>query len=98
VARGTARPGGRDAAGTNLLLAGGLGYNVFSGDWLIGRIYERGGFASNVRWEWSVHDIVLTRPPNLRTNGAAASPEEAKTAFQKCWDEWEGVGQLQEAE
>ena len=25
-------------------LPAGLGYNVFSGDWLIGRIYERGGF------------------------------------------------------
>jgi hypothetical protein len=56
-------------------------YNVFSGDWLIGRIYERRGFAPDVRWEWSVHGIVLTRPPGIRTNGAAATLEAAKAEF-----------------
>ena len=29
-------------------------YNVFSGEWLIGRIYERNGFRDAVRFFWSL--------------------------------------------
>jgi hypothetical protein len=36
---------------------------VYSGAWQIGRIYERRGFADNVRWFWSLYGVVLTRPP-----------------------------------
>jgi hypothetical protein len=32
-------------------------------------------------------------PPNIRTNGASASLEEAKADFQKCWD-WKGWAKL----
>ena len=28
-------------------------YSVLSGDWPIGRIYERRGFSPDIRWEWS---------------------------------------------
>ena len=29
-----------------------IDYNVFSGEWLIGRIYERNGFPDEVRFFW----------------------------------------------
>jgi hypothetical protein len=32
-------------------------YSVFSGEWLIGRIYERRGSPDDVRWVWSLHGI-----------------------------------------
>jgi len=32
-------------------------YSVLSGDWPIGRIYERRGFSPDIRWEWSVRDV-----------------------------------------
>jgi len=43
-------------------------YNVFSGEWLIGRIYERNGFPDEVRFFWSLHGVVLTRPPSIHTD------------------------------
>jgi hypothetical protein len=60
-------------------------YNVFSGEWLIGRIYERNGFPDEVRFFWSLHGVVLTRPPSIRTDGTPANLEEAKAQFQKSW-------------
>ena len=56
--------------------------------WLIGRIYERNGFPDEVRFFWSLHGVVLTRPPSTNTDGAAATLEEAKAQFQKSWDAW----------
>ena len=50
-------------------------YNVFSGEWLIGRIYERNGFPDEVRFFWSLHGVVLTRPPSIHTDGTAANLE-----------------------
>jgi len=38
-------------------------FRVFSGDWAIGRIYERKGFGDAVRYFWSLHGVVPTRPP-----------------------------------
>jgi hypothetical protein len=35
-----------------------IDYSVFSGVWLIGRIYERRGFSDAVRFFWSLHGVV----------------------------------------
>ena len=61
-------------------------YNVFSGEWLIGRIYERNGFPDEVRFFWSLHGVVLTRPPSIHT----------KAQFQKSWDAWKAWAKLEE--
>ena len=45
-----------------------------------------------------MHGIVLTRPPRIRTNGSAASLEEAKAEFQKSWDAWKAWAKLEETE
>jgi hypothetical protein len=37
----------------------------------VGRIYERRGFSPDIRWEWSVHGIVLRRSPRIRSNGCS---------------------------
>jgi hypothetical protein len=58
-----------------------LDYSVFSGEWLIGRIYERNGFPDEVRFFWSLHGVVLTRPPSMHTDGTAANLEEAMAEF-----------------
>ena len=39
------------------------------GTWLIGRVYERHGFPAAVRFFWSLHGVVLTRAPGIRTDG-----------------------------
>jgi hypothetical protein len=52
--------------------------SVFSGEWEIGRIYERKGFPDDVRFFWSLHGVVLTRPPGIHTDGTASTLEAAK--------------------
>jgi hypothetical protein len=63
-----------------------IDYNVFSCEWLIGRIYERHGFAAEVRFFWSLHGVMLTRPPSVHTDGFAPNLDDAKAQFQKSWD------------
>jgi hypothetical protein len=65
-----------------------IDYNIFSGEWLIGRIYERNGFPDEVRFFWSLHGVVLTRPPGIHTDGHAPTLDDAKAHFQKSWDAW----------
>ena len=55
--------------------------NVFSGEWLIGRIYERKGFPDAVRFFWSLHGVALTRAPDIHTDGHTPSLEAAKAEF-----------------
>jgi hypothetical protein len=62
--------------------------SVFSGDWLIGRIYERKGFPNDVRFFWSLHGIVLTRPPDINTDGHTPCLEAAKAEFKSNWLRW----------
>ena len=38
-----------------------IDFSVFSGEWEIGRIYERRGFPDDVRFVWSLYGVVLTR-------------------------------------
>ena len=73
-----------------------IDYSVFSGDWLIGRIYERRRFSPDIRWEWSVHGIVPRRSPRIRSNGCSGSLKEAKAELQKCWDAWKAWAKLEE--
>ena len=58
---------------------------MLSGDWLIGRIYERKGFPDDVRFFWSLLGVVLTRPPDIRTDGHTPSLEAAKAEFKRSW-------------
>jgi hypothetical protein len=41
-------------------------YSVLSGDWLIGRIYERRGFAPDIRWERHRSDETTPHPHQWR--------------------------------
>jgi hypothetical protein len=63
-------------------------YSVFSGEWEIGRIYERKGFPDDVRFFWSLHGVVLTRPPGIPTDGHAPTLEAAKAEFGASWKRW----------
>ena len=42
-----------------------MDYSVFAGAWNIGRIYGRRGCSDAVRFFWSLHGVVLTRPPEF---------------------------------
>jgi hypothetical protein len=65
-----------------------IDYSVFSGEWLIGRIYGRNGFPADVRFFWSLHGVVLTRPPDIHTDGYTPSLEAAKAEFKRNWLRW----------
>ena len=65
-----------------------IDYSVFSGEWNIGRIYERHGFPDAVRFFWSLHGIVLTRPSDIHTDGHMPSLEAAKAEFKSNWLRW----------
>jgi hypothetical protein len=43
-----------------------------------------------------VHGVVLTRPPNVRTDGTAASLKEARAEFQEVLDGWKAWAKLEE--
>ena len=70
-----------------------IDYNIFSGEWLIGRIYERNGFPDEVRFFWSLHGVVLTQPPSIHTDGTTANLEEVKAAVSEELGCLEGVGE-----
>ena len=73
-----------------------IDYGVFSGEWNIGRIYERRGFPEDVRFYLSVHGIVLTGPAGIHTDGAAATLKAAKAEFRKSWNAWKAWAKLEE--
>ena len=75
-----------------------IDYSVFSGAWMIGRIYERKGFSDAVRFFWSLHGVVLTRPPGIHTDGHAAHPRGAKARFKSNWVRWLEWSERVEAE
>jgi len=75
-------------AGGHGIYKDSIDYSVFSSDWLIGRIYERKGFPDDVRFFWSLHGVVLTRPPDIRTDGHTPSLEAAKAEFKRTWVRW----------
>jgi hypothetical protein len=62
--------------------------SVFSGVWLIGRIYEGKGFPDAVRFFWSLHGVALTRAPDIHTDGHTPSLEAAKAEFKSNWLRW----------
>ena len=58
-------------------------FTIYSGDWALGRIYEQGGG----RWFWSLRGI-LGKPADLRTDGHAATLDEATAQFETAWRRW----------
>ena len=81
-------------AGGHGIYKDSIDYSVFRGDWLIGRIYERKGFPDDVRFFWSLHGVVLTRPPDIRTDGHTPSLEAAKAEFKRSWVRWLELSEL----
>jgi hypothetical protein len=75
-------------AGGHGIYKDSIDYSVFRGDWLIGRIYERKGFPDDVRFFWSLHGVVLTRPPDIRTDGhtPSHSPNATRLVRQHRFD------------
>jgi hypothetical protein len=73
-------------------------YSVFCGKWAIGRIYERHGFAPEVRFFWSLHGVVLTRAPGIRTDGYEPTLKAAKALLKRNWDRWLEWSERVEAE
>ena len=73
-------------------------FRGFSGGWAIGRIYERKGFGDAVRYFWSLHGVVLTRPVELHTDGHEPTLEMAKARLKRNWDRWLEWSERTEAE
>ena len=75
-----------------------IDYSVFAGAWNIGRIYERRGVSDAVRFFWSLHGVVLTRPVELHTDGHEPTLEMAKARLKRNWDRWLEWSERTEAE
>jgi hypothetical protein len=52
-------------------------------------------FPDAVRFFWSLYGVVLTRPPGVHTDGAAASLEAAKAEFRKSWEAWKAWAKME---
>ena len=59
----------------------------------VGRIYERRGFSPDIRWEWSVHGIVLRRSPRIRSNGCSGRAWVSESRASEVLGRVEGVGE-----
>jgi hypothetical protein len=60
-------------------------FTVYSGDWVIGRIYEQRGSPESVRWFWSLYGV-FGKPADMRTDGHAPTLDEAKAQFETAYD------------
>ena len=65
------------------------------GDWAMGRIYEqRGGPERRRRFcRWTG---IFGKPAEMRTDGHAATLDEAKAQFEAAWGQWLAWAKLQE--
>ena len=63
----------------------------------MGRIYEQRGGPEHMRWFWSLFGI-FGKPADLRTDGHAATLDEAKAQFEAAWRRWLAWANLREVE
>jgi hypothetical protein len=66
-------------------------YTAHSGQWAGGRIHQTRGGPDHLRWFWSL----TVNGPMTRANHVAIL-EEAKSQFEKSWDEWKAWAKLKE--
>ena len=74
--------------------ADAIDYNVFSGEWCIGRIYENRSSPADLRWFWSLD--ALGKPETLRASNRAATLEAAKAEFEASWKQWKARAGMEE--
>jgi hypothetical protein len=65
-------------------------YDVLADGNVVGRIYEQGGVGEppELRWFWSI--MIVPATPG-RTNGTAATREEAMAKFRAAWEKASGM-------
>ena len=47
-----------------------------------------GAFPDAVRFFWSLHGVVLTRPPEIHTDGYEPTLDSAKARLKRSWERW----------
>jgi hypothetical protein len=57
--------------------------------------YETWGGPDHLRWFWPLHGI-FGKPADMRTDGHAATLDQAKTQFETAWRCWLAWAKLQE--
>jgi hypothetical protein len=70
-------------------------FTIYSGDWAMSRIYEQRGGPDHMRWCWSLYGI-FGKPADMRTDGHAATLDEAKAQFETAWHRWLAWAKLSE--
>jgi hypothetical protein len=70
-------------------------FTVYCGEWEVGRIYETRGGPDSMRWFWSLYGM-LGKPVDMRTNGHAATLDEAKAQLETAWRRWLAWAKLRE--
>jgi hypothetical protein len=70
-------------------------FTVYCGEWAVGRIYEQRGGPDSMRWFWSLYGM-LGKPVDMRTNGHAATLDEAKAQLETAWRRWLAWAKLRE--
>jgi hypothetical protein len=75
--------------------ADAIDYNVFSGEWCIGRIYEQRTGPKGLRWFWALH--APGGRETLRASNRVATLEVAKAEFEGELEAMEGVAKMEEA-
>ena len=71
-----------------------IDFGVFSGEWCIGRIYEKRRGPEDMRWFWALHSP--SKPGTLRISNRVATLEVAKAEFEVSWKQWIAWAKLAE--
>jgi hypothetical protein len=72
-------------------------FTIYSGGWAMGRIYQQRGGPESTHWFLSLHGI-FGKPVDMRTDGHAATLDQAKAQFETAWRQWLAWAKLAEVE
>ena len=72
-------------------------FEVSSGDFPVGRLYEESEAPRQLRWYWTINGVRAGRSI-MRTDGRAATLDEAKVQLTENWRKWLAWARLTEIE
>ena len=70
------------------LQGGYADYQIYAGEQLVGRIYERQAIAGRELWFWGLHTITLDMTVGAPMHGYAEGFVDARTKLRAAFDRW----------
>jgi hypothetical protein len=69
-------------------------YNIFCGEWCIGRIYETRTGPESLRWFWALH--APGKPGEMRTSITSQRWTRPRPNSKRAWKQWKAWAGMEE--